>query len=80
MNDPLNQVGNVLNVVQYFCKEEICANKSKKINKGMIKHCFKGSWHQIAFIIYSTTFYDYGEGGLNITDVDCLNKALKLRQ
>ena len=23
---------------------------------------------------------DYGEGGLNITDVDCLNKALKLRQ
>ena len=23
---------------------------------------------------------DYGEGGLNITDVDCLNKASNLRQ
>jgi hypothetical protein len=24
--------------------------------------------------------YDITEGGLNITDVDCLNKSLKLRQ
>ena len=23
---------------------------------------------------------DYGEGGLNITDVECLNRSLKLRQ
>ena len=32
------------------------------------------------FIKRSVLKNDYDEGGLNITDVDCLNKALKLRQ
>ena len=43
-----------------------------------------GSWSEIERgvdrIERSVLKNNYDEGGLNITDVDCLNKALKLRQ